>query len=122
MIYPAHYDLPPIMKNYRWNFSFNITLDDVIMELDGYNIKFRVLLSLETVADDALITLTRDPEDGVTVDEDMWVTLDMPREKTSTLPLGQHKYTVELTQPDGDVFVLACGRIAVVPCDGAGGD
>ena len=48
MIYPGHYDMPPIMKNYPWDFSFNITLDDVVMQLQGYNIKFRILLSLES--------------------------------------------------------------------------
>lgn len=125
MIYPGHYDMPPIMKNYPWDFSFNITLDDVVMQLQGYNIKFRILLSLESEQGDALIELTREPQDGIVVDDEdegQWVTMSMPRSKTKDLPLGQHCYTIELTQPNGVLMVIMCGRIRVMPCDGAGGE
>jgi|LSQX01.1.fsa_nt_gb hypothetical protein len=120
MFYPAHHDLPPIIKNYFWNFAFNITINDEVMDLDGYTVKMKVLNSFEDPEEMAMLLISS--EDNIDIDEDSWVTCYFSAEQTATLPLGLAKYVIELIQPDGgDPLPLMQGRIQTIPCDGAVG-
>lgn len=119
MIYPAHHDLPPIIKNYPWDWSFYITVADETMVLTGYVIKMVFLDSLDDVEDDALIVLTTVGGGGISVDADNNVTVTLTSAQTSGLQAGTIRYAVKLAaSAEADPYLYVVGRINVITGDG----
>jgi hypothetical protein len=98
MIYPARYNLPPLILGYDWDFSFTYEVSGAGLDFTDYS---------TSAASD------------ITLGDDGTVAIAIASTDQGNLSVGKKKYIIELTDPDSDVSLIMTGDFPVVDINGA---
>lgn len=114
MIYPAHYDLPPLILDYNWDFSFIYEVSGVGMDFTGYSMAFKVMDSYDSV----IIDTWTSGEGDITLGTDGSVSIVIKSSDQGSLLIGTKKYIVELTNPSNAVYPIMTGNWCIIDING----
>lgn len=117
MLYPAHENLPPIMRGYTWDHRFLFEVYGQPFNFNGYNLDIEVLENF-----DSTTTITRwTTGNEITLTDYGLIKIELSPEQTRNLLEGSYVWVASLTTPDwgegSRTYPIICGKVKVVTCD-----
>lgn len=117
MLYPAHENLPPIMRGYTWDHRFLFEVFDQPFNFTGYDLTIEVLDSFNSTTTTARWTTGAE----ITLTDDGIIEIELSPTQTNALPEGSYVWVASLTTPDElHTYPIICGKVKVVTCDKVG--
>ena len=112
MLYPAYYDLPPIIKGYTWDVAFTYEVNNEPMDLTGYSAEF--FLYDEFDDEQEIIKLTSTAGE-IELRNDGTIVITMTPEQTDSIPEGRKGYILDLLFPSGSPkYQILVGYVPVL--------
>jgi hypothetical protein len=120
MLYPAHENLPPIMRGYTWDHRFLFEVYGQPFNFTGYDLAIEVLENF-----DSTTTITKwTTGNEITLTDYGLIKIELSPMQTRNILEGSYVWVANLTTPDwGDgsrTYPIICGKVKVVTCDKVG--
>ena len=120
MLYPAHENLPPIMRGYTWDHRFLFEVYEQPFNFTGYDLTIEVLENF-----DSTTTITRwTTGNEITLTDYGLIKIELSPTQTRNLLEGSYVWVANLTTPDlggpRQTYPIICGKVKVVTCDKVG--
>lgn len=116
MLYPAHENLPPIMRGYTWDHRFLFEVYGQPFNFTGYSLTIEILDNFDSTT----IITQWVTENEITLTNNGIIEITLTPSKTKTLPEGSYVWVASLSTPDFHVYPIICGKVKVVTCDKVG--
>jgi len=120
MLYPAHENLPPIMRGYTWDHRFLFEVYGQPFNFTGYDLTVEVLENF-----DSTTTITKwTTGNEITLTDYGLIKIELSPTQTRNLLEGSYVWVASLTTPDfggpRQMYPIICGKVKVVTCDKVG--
>lgn len=120
MLYPAHENLPPIMRGYTWDHRFLFEVYGQPFNFTGYDLTIEVLDNFDSAT--ALTRWTTGNE--ITLTNYGLIKIELTPTQTQNLSEGSYVWVASLTTPEfgegTQTYPIICGKVKVVTCDKVG--
>jgi hypothetical protein len=120
MLYPAHENLPPIMRGYSWDHRFLFEVYGQPFNFTGYSLDVEVLNDFDSTVFVARWTTGNE----ITLTDDGMIEMKLSSMQTNALPEGSYVWVASLTTPNfgGPIYTypIICGKVKIVTCDKVG--
>jgi hypothetical protein len=120
MLYPAHENLPPIMRGYSWDHRFLFEVYGQPFNFRGYNLDIEILESFDSTS---VIARWITGNEIILSDNGM-IEITLSPIETNLFSEGSYVWVASLTTPDwgegSRTYPIICGKVKVVTCDKVG--
>lgn len=110
MIYPAEYNLPPVLKGVDYDFAMVYKVDGVAVDLTTYTAQ----IQSRTAIDNLTTVIDINSSNSITLSEDGRFEISMTAEQTENFQAGNHVYDLKLTHPDNTKSRIISGLWPVI--------